>query len=467
MREETDIIGSLSIPDDYPFGIHTYRSEVNFSFSNACIRQDIFAGMVQIKKACAIANFKAGILERAIAENIIKACDIIYDNIKELTPRLHPFQGGAGTSVNMACNELIANYALKCMNRKFGEYSIVSPLDHVNLSQSTNDTFPTAVRIALLNLLKSLHDNTEKLLNVLQGKEKEFSDILKIGRTELQDAMPLGLGQVFSAYADAVGRFEWRLNKASDWIREINLTGTAVGTGINADREYAGFVIDELRNISKAPVTLSRNLIDATQNLDQVIEVSGIIKTGAVSIKKMSSDIRLLSSGPVCGIAELIIPAVQAGSSIMPGKINPVMFEAAEQICLHIMGGDHTISIAASESNLELPQFLPYIADILLNNMELFNKLIEKLADHIKGIRANKQKIRHYLENSHAIATLLVPAIGYEKMSNIVRTAKENNLSILELIKKENIIPKKMLDKLISPAVMATPGLPLVEEENA
>lgn len=466
MRIEQDCIGQVNLPDDYPFGINTYRSQNNFAFSDHRVRSDLFESFIIVKKACAIANEKAGILNSDTASLIISACDHIIANITEYIPNLHPYQGGAGTSINMAANELIANTALIKTGRKYGEYEYISPLDHINLSQSTNDVFPTAIRITLLKLLRKLHDNIEIFLNILQEKEQEFSNILKIGRTQLQDAMPLSLGQEFSAYAEAVSRFRWRLNKAIDWIREINLTGTAIGTGINADRDYSGFVLEELRNIAQEPVTLSRNLVDATQNIDQIIEVSGIIKTGAVSIKKMSFDLRLLSSGPVCGISEIILPAIQVGSSIMPGKINPVMLEATEQLCLHIIGGDHTISIAASESNLELPQFLPYIADVLLTNTQLFSNLIPKLAEHIKGIKANTEKIQEYIENSYSIATLLVPSIGYKKMGEIVKNARKSKKSIIDIIRQENIISEKELQKLISPSVMATPGLPLIEDED-
>ncbi len=466
MRTEKDHIGEVQLADSYPFGINTYRAEQNFCFSHDRIRTDLFESQIMVKKACAIANHKAGLLEDHIAEAIIKACDHILDNINTLTPNIHPFQGGAGTSVNMASNELIANTALGQLGYQYGDYDKLSPLDHVNLSQSTNDTFSTAVRLALVKLLKILHKSVENLLSCLQDKEKDFSDILKIGRTELQDAMPLSLGQEFSAYADAVSRFRWRLNKAVDWVREVNLTGTAVGTGINADRDYSSYVMEELRNISKEPLTLSRNLVDATQNIDQIIEVSGIIRTGAVSVKKMSGDLRLLSSGPNCGLAEIILPSVQAGSSIMPAKTNPVILEAAEQVCLHIIGGDHTISIAASESNLELVQFLPYIAHILLSNIEIFSNLCRKLSLHIKHIRANKEKINEYIANSHAVATLLVPVIGYDKMSGVVKEARETKQNIISIIRRDNLISEQMLNRLLSPKVMASPGLPVIEKDE-
>lgn len=472
MRREKDHIGGVNLPDSYPFGINTYRSGQNFAFSDRRIRNDLFASQIIVKKACAIANKKAGLLDETISEYIIDACDHILDNLSNNTknnkylPDIHPFQGGAGTSVNMASNELIANIALKKMGKQYGEYSFISPLDHVNLSQSTNDTFSTAVRITLIRRIKDLHDNTERLLNTLQEKEREFSHILKIGRTELQDAMPLSLGQEFGAYADAVGRFRWRLNKAIDWVREVNITGTAVGTGINADAEYSGYVIDELRNLTQEPVTLSRNLIDATQNADQIIEVSGMIKTGAVTVKKMSSDLRLLSSGPNCGLSEIILPPLQAGSSIMPGKTNPVMLEAAEQICIHIISGDNALSIAASESNLELVQFLPYIADVLLCNTELFSNLCRKLSGHLKDIKANISRINDYVESSYSIATLLSPIIGYDKMTELVDLARNRGRSIIGIIREQGIIDEEKLNKLISPRIMATPGLPVLEDED-
>lgn len=466
MRIETDFLGEIQLPDDYPFGIHTFRATGNFAFSHDRIRGDIFGALIQVKKAAAIANTKAGLLEEGPGNAIAEACDEIIENLEQYIPEIHPFQGGAGTSTNMAANEVIANIALKNMGHGFGDYNIISPLNHVNLSQSTNDTYPTAVKIAILKGLKELHDNVEGFLSALLRKEKEFAHILKIGRTELQDAMPMSLGQEFSAWAESITRFRWRLDKAQDWIREVNISGTAIGTGINADRNYALHVVDELRRIVQEPLALSRNLIDGTQNIDQIVEVSGLIKTGATAVKKIAFDLRLLSSGPKCGLGEIHLPEIQAGSSIMPGKVNPVMLEAAEQVCIHVMGTDSMIANAASQSNFELPQFLPYIAHQVLSSMEIFGNMLEKLTDTIDGITANEDKIQTYVNSAFSIATLLSPTIGYEKAAEIVKEAENTGKGIIDIVRQKRLMDENTLQKLLSPQVMASPGLPILETED-
>jgi aspartate ammonia-lyase len=471
-RIESDFLGQVVLPGDFPFGIHTYRGIENFSFSKERIRLDIFIALVQVKQAAAEANTQAGLLEEKTGRAIIDACDEIITLLADeesqemYLPALHPFQGGAGTSTNMAANELIANIALRGMNKSYGEYSVVSPLDHVNLSQSTNDTYPTALKIALIKGLKQLHQQVEDFLQALLKKEKQFASILKIGRTELQDAMPLSVGQEFSAWAETMTRFRWRLDKAVDWVREVNISGTAIGTGINADRDYALHVMDALRRIVQEPVSLSRNLIDGTQNVDQIVEVSGIIKTGAAAVKKIAFDLRLLSSGPNCGFGEFFLPELQAGSSIMPGKVNPVMLEAAEQVCIHVMGSDAMITNAASQSNLELPQFLPYIAHMILSNIEIFGNMLAKFTDTITGIRVNEKRIQHYINTSFSIATLLTPTIGYERVAQLVKEAKETGRGIIDLIRKKKWIEESLLQTLLSPQVMASPGLPIVDIED-
>ncbi len=466
MRTEKDFLGEMELPEDYPFGINTRRAEENFRFSRAVMRDDLFRNIIKVKKACAKANSKAGLLEKEKADAIFNACEKIIYKKESVSPSIHPFQGGAGTSSNMAANEIIANYALVYIGKKYGEYNFISPLEDVNLSQSTNDVYPTAVRISLLGSLRKLHSSAEFFLSCLQKKEKEFSGILKIGRTELQDAMPISLGQEFSAWADAIARFRWRLDKAMDWIREVNISGTAVGTSINADREYSALVIEELRDITEEPLTLSRNLVDGTQNIDQIVEISGIVRSGAVSLKKFASDIRLLSSGPDCGLGELLLLPLQVGSSIMPGKVNPVIFEAAEQVCLHVIALDHSVSTAASESNLELPQFLPYIAHVLLENFEMLSALLDKLSESTLLIAPNLERIKRYIENSPAVATLLSPSIGHDRMSEIILRSRREGKNIIELIRSEKVIPPEKLEKLLKPEVMASPGMPVLEEEN-
>jgi len=470
-RTESDFLGQVQLPEEFPFGIHTYRAMENFSFSGDGIRSEIFYAMVQVKKAAAEANTSAGLLEKETGQAICDGCDDIMELLEDETsrdmfvPKLHPFQGGAGTSTNMAANELIANMALKRLRKPYGHYDIISPLDHVNLSQSTNDTYPTAVKIAILKGLKYLHRQVEDFLQALLKKEKEFAHILKIGRTELQDAMPLSLGQEFSAWAETMTRFRWRLDKAVDWIREVNLSGTAIGTGINADRHYALHVIDALRRIVEEPLALSRNLIDGTQNVDQIVEVSGLIKTGASAVKKIASDLRLLSSGPNCGFGEISLPEMQAGSSIMPGKVNPLMLEAAEQVCIHVMGCDAMVATAASQSNFELPQFLPYIAHLMVTNIELLANMLQKVTPTILGIGANEKRMQQYINTSFSVATLLTPTLGYERVAELVKEAKSRERGIIDLLREKKWLDESQLQKLLSPQVMASPGLPVIEEE--
>ncbi len=467
MRIEKDFLGDVELADDFPFGIHTHRACENFGFSDDRLRKDIFQALIQVKKAAALANGKAGLLEEELSKKLVRACDDILERIDSLIPPIHPFQGGAGTSTNMAANELIANIALKNSGLSYGSYNSISPLDHVNLSQSTNDTYPTAVKIAIIKGLKTLHNRVEDFLNQLLLKEKEFAHILKVGRTQLQDAMPLSLGQEFSAWAETMTRFRWRLSKALDWVREVNLSGTAVGTGINADHNYSLHVMDELRAIVQEPLALSRNLIDGTQNIDQLVEVSGLIKTGAAALKKIAADIRLLSSGPKCGFGELRLPAVQAGSSIMPGKVNPVMLEAAEQICIHVMGGDAMITTAASQGNLELPQFLPYIAHLMTANIELFGNMLAKLTPTIAGISADTQRINTHINSAFSVATLLTPVLGYDKAAALVKKAENEQIGIIDLIKRDKLIDPVYLAELLTPQVMASPGLPLPDKQQS
>ncbi|HNW82203.1 MAG TPA: aspartate ammonia-lyase [bacterium] len=462
MRKEKDFLGIIELDDNFPFGINTKRAMQNFNFNDEVMHPSIFKALIEVKKACAVANRLAGILDEDIAIAIEAACDRAI--VELIYPRLNPYQGGAGTSMNMAANELIANYALKIIGKNYGEYEFISPLDHVNLSQSTNDVFPTAVKVAILRNIRQLHENIEKLLYELQEKEHQFSGILKIGRTEMQDAMPVSLGQEFGAWAEGVSRFRWRLSKALDWIREVNIGGTAVGTGINADVDYLRILPDELRKIVEEPLSISRNGVDATQNCDQIVEIMGIMKTGAVVIKKIASDIRILSSGPECGIGELTIPAFQQGSSIMPAKVNPVMAEAAEQVCLEIMASDNSIGHAVSQGNLELQQFMPFIAHKTVHSISLFSGMLKNFTKMIAGITANVEKIRSFVESSTVIATLLAPTIGHEKTAELVIEAREKGVKIYDLIIEKKILSKEKLDRLLTPEVMASPGMPVVEE---
>ncbi|MBN2040845.1 MAG: aspartate ammonia-lyase [Spirochaetes bacterium] len=463
-RKETDLIGTVDLEADFPFGIHTYRAMNNFNFSAEHIRPELFENVIIIKKCAAEANCRAGLISDEIRNLIVAACEEILEDIEKHIPPIHPYQGGAGTSTNMAANELIANISLKNAGKNFGDYDFINPLNHVNLSQSTNDVYATAVRISILKALKRFHESVRELLSAFLKKEEEFKGMLKTGRTELQDAMPISLGQEFGAYADSLARFRWRVNKAIDWIRDVNLGGTAIGTGINADRTYASGIIEILRQEIKEPVSIARNLIDATQNADQIVEIMGILKTGAVQIKKICFDLRLLSSGPSAGFNEIELPALQAGSSIMPGKVNPVMLEAAEQIAIHIISADNAVAIAVSESNLELVQFMPFIVHNVLTSIELFTGLCGKLPNVVLNIKANKNVLIKNIENSYAVATLLAPSIGHEKIAEIIKQSKIKGTTFIDELRSLNLVSEEKLNKLLSPEIMASPGLPVLDE---
>ncbi|MCK5807705.1 aspartate ammonia-lyase [bacterium] len=459
MRKERDLLGEMELESDYPFGIHTKRAIENFNFTSETMNTSLFQSVIMVKKACVRANLSADLLDKHIGDAIEKACDRAL--AEKIVPPLHPFQGGAGTSINMAANELLANYALAELSEDYGRYDIVSPLGHVNLSQSTNDLFLTACKHSFLVVLKELHRAVEALLDALQKQEQNFSHILKIGRTELQDAMPMSVGQEFGAWAEAVSRFRWRLSKASDWIREVNLGGTAIGTGVNADDDYREAVINELRIVTGEPLTRARNMVDATQNGDSIVEIAGLIKSGAVSIKKMASDWRLLSSGPLTGFGELILPPLQAGSSIMPGKVNPVLAEAAEQVAIEVMSADARIATAVSESNLELQQFMPFVAHTFLHSAHLFAGLIEKLSQFVPHISVNEERLKSFVASSYAVATLLAPTLGHDKIEGYITAAKEAGVPFANYIVQQGYITEERLKELMTPEVMASPGLPL------
>lgn len=461
MRIEKDSLGEVEISDDAYYGIHALRSKKNFPTTNEKTNLHLIKSYFQVKLAAAETNYKCGLLFRekfeAIEEAIInliketeealeKKSDSIYEKVI-----VDPYQGGAGTSLNMNINEVIANTALKMMGKEFGDYNSIHPLDDVNLSQSTNDTFPTALRIASINLLKELADSFAKLQNSLQKKEEEFKNVIKLGRTQYQDAVPITLGQEFGAYAQAIARDRWRLYNAEERLRSVNLGGTAVGNSVSATREYVLNVNSILKKITKLPIAKSEDLIDTTQNLDVFVEVHGIIKAGAVSIIKICNDLRFLSSGPYGGIGEISLPEMQSGSSIMPGKVNPVILENALQICELVKGHDQIISNLASSGNLELNPFIPLLSHSFLKSIELLrdsnNNLAEKCID---GITANKEKCKINLMNSSAVAASLITTFGYDTVQDLVKYAQTHKISFVKALMKSKLLNEQELFNLIS-----------------
>lgn len=460
MRLEYDSLGTLEIPDEALYGIHSLRAKKNFIASGEKINKYLIKAILQVKKAAAIVNNKIGILEQEKFFPIIQAIDELLDEVQKDIEQnqesiyekviVDPYQGGAGTSLNMNINEVIANLALLKIGRKPGEYNLIHPIDDVNLSQSTNDVIPSAFKIAAIETLRNLANAFQLLQRELQKKEKEFSNIIKLGRTQFQDAAPIFLGQEFGAYAQAIARDRWRLYNAEERLRALNIGGTAIGNSINADKKYVLSIANEIKNLTGLPLAKAEDLIDATQNLDMIVETHGLIKAGAVTIIKICNDLRFLSSGPRGGIGEIILPARQAGSSIMPGKVNPVILENAIQIAELVKSNDVAISNLISQGHLELNAFTPMIAHLYLKSTCLLTEAIHNLANLcVKDIKADKARCEENLIKSSAYALIFINEFGYDKTAELVKKAAENNLSFIDYLLNNNLIDKQKLKDLI------------------
>lgn len=461
MRIEKDSIGQLELADEALYGIHSLRSLQNFPNSRERVNPYLIKGYLQVKLAAAEANFKCGLLSKekhsaivdTIEELINEADSCIDGKPNKLYSKIivDPYQGGAGTSLNMNINEVIANLSLKKLGKNFGEYNFLHPLDDVNLSQSTNDTFPTALRIAALYQLKELQDSFAVLQNTCQQKEHEFKNVVKIGRTQLQDAVPITLGQEFGAYGQAFARDRWRIYNAEERLRSVNLGGTAIGSSVAAQKDYVLNVNSILKKITKLPIAKAEDLIDATQNLDVFVEVHGIVKAGATTVIKMCNDLRFMSSGPSGGIGEINLPPMQAGSSIMPGKVNPVILENAIQISELVKGNDVIIANLVSSGNLELNAFMPMIAHVFLKSLSLLKDSNNNLAEKcIAGITVNKEHCKKTLVNSTAIAASLINKFGYEKIESIVKNSELNKNEFLTELLNSKLVDEIELFKIIS-----------------
>ena len=459
-RLEHDLLGEREVPAEAYYGVQTLRAVENFAISGIKLSgfQHFIDALAYIKKACALANCELGILDRAKAEAIAAACDEL------LAGKLHDqfvvdmVQGGAGTSTNMNANEVIANRALELLGHEKGEYKHLHPNDHVNLSQSTNDAYPTAIRLAVNLMLRDILAAMGELKAALEEKAHEFADVLKMGRTQLQDAVPMTLGQEFGAYAVMISEDIDRLREASDLLKEINLGATAIGTGINSPPGYADLATQKLRQVSGVPVVKSDNLVEATQDSGAYVQMSGVLKRVAVKLSKICNDLRLLSSGPRCGLQEIRLPAMQPGSSIMPGKVNPVIPEVVNQVCFEIIGNDMTITMAAEAGQLELNVMEPIIAlNLFQSFLMLRNACVTLTGRCIRGIRADKDRCRKYVENSIGLVTALNPVIGYEKSVAIAKEALESGGSVYELVLKKGWLTQAVLDDLLRPEHMTHP----------
>jgi aspartate ammonia-lyase len=402
-----------------------------------------------------------GCLPEAKAEAIEAACREMMDGRLDEHIVVDALQGGAGTSTNMNVNEVLANRALQVLGRPLGDYATISPLDDVNLHQSTNDTYPTALRVAAIGQLRVLEREVVALVEEFQVKEKEFAHIVKVGRTQLQDAVLTTLGREMSAYAEAMGRDRWRIYKCEERLRVVNLGGTAIGTGLAAPREYIFRVVDELRDITGQGLARAENLVEATQNADVFVEVSGILKACASNLLKIASDLRLMSSGPDTGFGEIRLPARQAGSSIMPGKVNPVIPEAVSQAAMMVMANDQAIGQACSMGNLELNAFLPLVADALLGSLDLLANacsMLRRLC--VAGMQADEERCRRNVEGATACVTALVPAIGYEAAQSVAEAARTEGKSIRAVVVERGLLTAEKFEELISPEAVMRLGMP-------
>jgi len=460
MRIEEDLIGKREVPEKAYYGIHTVRAVENFPLTPYRSHPQLIQAIALIKKAAAEVNCELGYLPKAIAEPVAQAAEEVWKGQWQDQFIVDALQGGAGTSTNMNVNEVLANRALEIIGKARGEYLVIHPLNHVNLQQSTNDVYPTGLRIAALWLLKSLSEECAALQEALQEKEAQFAHVIKVGRTEMQDAVPIMLGQEFSAYAQAIARDRWRLYKVEERLRQVNLGGTAIGTGINADKKYIFMVNDRVRMYAGFGLSRAENMIDATQNADVFVEVSGLVKTLAVNLSKIAHDLRLLSSGPFAGLGEISLPERQAGSSIMPGKVNPVIPEAVNQAAFHVFAGDVAITLAAQSGQLELNSFTPLIAHHLLGNLELLTNSVRVFREYcIRGIVANEEQCRYLLANSLASITALVPYIGYDRTSLIAHLFGKGGRSLEEIVIAESGLTSEELDKILNPKRMTSPGI--------
>lgn len=460
-RLEQDALGECRLPANALYGIHTARALENFPLSGRRVHEELIRAYGMVKLACARTNRALGAWaeDPDKAEAIEQACTEMAEGKLSEHVVVDALQGGAGTSLNMNVNEVIANRALVILGLQPGQYERVSPLDDVNLHQSTNDTFPTAVRLAAIRLLHRLEDQVVALQEAFQELEKRYSHVVKVARTEMQDAVLITVGREMGAYAEALSRDRWRIYKCEERLRVVNLGGTAVGTGLGAPRQYIFRVVETLRDLTAIGFARAENLVEATQNADVFVEVSGILKACAANLLKIAGDLRFLSSGPETGIGELRLPQRQAGSSIMPGKVNPVIPEAVSQAAMTVMGNDQVIAQAAGLGNLELNPFLPLIADKLLESLTLLTQSCLILRKHcVEGIEVNEARCRSQVENSTALATALVPALGYERVSQAVKTAAEQGRTVREVILDEKMLTAEELEELISPEAVLRLG---------
>lgn len=456
-RTESDSIGSLDIPAEAYYGVQTYRGYQNFHITGIPLNPRFIKNIVKIKKAAAITNAKAGLIPKATGEAIVQACEEAIEGKLDRWFITDSIQGGAGTTANMNVNEVIANRATELLGGKKGEY-LCHPNDHVNRSQSTNDVIPTAGRLTVLDYATELEANVSELTAALDRKAVEFNDIVKMGRTQLEDAVPIRLGQEFAAYSSGIHRCVKLLKEAVQEMYSVNLGGTAIGTAVNVKKQYLDEIVPTLCSVTGYNLLRAENLIDATQNLDGFVFVSGALKTLAVSLSKMCNDLRLLSSGPKTGFEEIILPAKQNGSSIMPGKVNPVIPEVVSQVAFAVIGNDTTITLAAEAGQLELNAFEPVIFYKLFESLVCLKNAVKTLTENcITGIRSNRARCEELLDESVGTVTALCPYLGYKQSAELAKEALKTNRKIKDLVREKHLLDEELLEKILNPFAMTEP----------
>ena len=469
-RTEHDLLGDREIPVHAYYGVHTLRALENFPITGTAISiyPDLVVSLACVKQAAAIANSELGLLDERRARAIRLACEEVREGklLDEFV--VDVIQGGAGTSTNMNANEVICNRALEILGHRKGDYRHLHPLDHVNMSQSTNDVYPTAVKLALQFGIRRLIGEMRALRLAFEAKAAEFSDVLKVGRTQLQDAVPMTLGQEFSTYAVMLGEDESRLAEAAALVREINLGATAIGTGINAHPDYAALATQRLSEVSGFEFLVSPNLVEATQDAGAFVQLSGVLKRVAVKLSKTCNDLRLLSSGPRAGIGEINLPAVQAGSSIMPGKVNPVIPEVVNQIAFEAIGNDITVTMAAEAGQLQLNAFEPIIAHSLFKSLAHLAAGCRTLGERcVKGITANRERARRLMDESTALVTALNPIIGYARASEVAQESLASGRRVADLVLEKGWMTRAQLEDALRPEALTRPQTSAAQRPKA
>lgn len=460
LRIEKDFLGERTLPNEAYFGIQTLRATENFPITGYTIHPALITAMGVVKKAAALANMEVNLLQKEIGNAIVEAAQEVIEGKWNGQFIVDPIQGGAGTSINMNANEVIANRALEILGKEKGDYQTISPNSHVNMSQSTNDAFPTAIHIAVLNLIDELLGTMEKMQTVFQQKAEQFAHVIKMGRTHLQDAVPIRLGQEFEAYSRVISRDIQRIRQTRPNLYDVNMGATAVGTGLNAFPDYIKSVDQHLAEISGLPLKGASHLVDATQNTDAYTEVSGALKICMINMSKIANDLRLMASGPRAGLGEIILPARQPGSSIMPGKVNPVMPEVLNQVAFQVIGNDQTICLASEAGQLELNVMEPVLVFNLIQSISIMNNVFYAFTENcLKDIEANEERMKEYVEKSVGVLTAVNPHIGYEVAARIAREAILSGRSIRELCIEKEVLTAEQLDLILDPYEMTHPGI--------